>query len=139
MRSNDTVLKLRRFEVNEKQQKVHEIEDMIADFQRSADDLTRQIEIEEETARIHDINHYAYPPYAKAARQRRDNLVSSIVDLEAKAEDARAELTDAQEELRKVEMVEERSLIDHERHGKPQRDRDISDPGKAQQACDPFG
>ena len=82
MRSNDTLLKLRRFEVNEKQQKVNEIEDMIADFQRSADDLKRQIDIEEETARIHDVNHYAYPPFAKAARQRRDNLMSSIADLE---------------------------------------------------------
>ena len=122
------MLKLRRFEVNEKQQKVNEIEDMIADFQRSADDLKRQIEIEEETARIHDINHYAYPPFAKAARQRRDNLMSSIADLDAKAEAARAELAEAKEELRKSEMVEERSHLDHDRGAKT-HGRELPDGG----------
>ncbi len=136
MRSNDTLLKLRRFEVNEKQQKVNEIEDMIADFQRAVDDLKRQIEIEEETARIHDVNHYAYPPFAKAARQRRDNLMSSIADLDAKAEAARAELADAKEELRKSEMVEERSQIDHERGGKS-HNRELPDGVSRSLAFDP--
>jgi flagellar FliJ protein len=117
MRSNDTLLKLRRFEVNEKHQKVIEIETMIADFQRMIDDLSHQIEVEEETSRIRDVNHFSYPPYAKAARKRRDNLRSSIESLEAKAQEARADLAEAQEELRKTEMVEERSLIDHDRGG----------------------
>lgn len=117
MRSHETALKLRRFEVNEKQQKLTEIEVMIEDFQQLVDDLTHQIEVEEETSRIRDVNHFSYPPFAKAARQRRENLNSSIRDLEAKAEDARAELGEAQEELRKIEMLEERSLIDHDRSG----------------------
>jgi flagellar export protein FliJ len=115
MRSNDTLLKLRRFEVNEKHQKVIEIETMIADFQRMIDDLSHQIEVEEETSRIRDVNHFSYPPYAKAARKRRDNLRSSIDSLEAKAKDARADLAEAQEELRKSEMVEERTHVDHDR------------------------
>lgn len=42
MKLNDTLLKLRRFEVNEKQQKVVDIETMIADFRRMADDLNHQ-------------------------------------------------------------------------------------------------
>lgn len=117
MRSNDTLLKLRRFEVNEKHQKVIEIETMIADFQRMIDDLSHQIEVEEETSRIRDVNHFSYPPYAKAARKRRDNLRSSIDSLEAKAKDARADLEESQEELRKSEMVEERTHIDHDRSG----------------------
>jgi flagellar FliJ protein len=122
MRSNDTLLKLRRFEVNEKHQKVLEIETMMADFQRMIDDLTHQIEVEEETSRIRDVNHFSYPPYAKAARKRRDNLYSSIESLEAKAQEARADLSEAQEELRKSEMVEERSLVDHDRGtAKPHR------------------
>lgn len=122
MRSNDTLLKLRRFEVNEKHQKVLEIETMLADFQRMIDDLTHQIEVEEETSRIRDVNHFSYPPYAKAARKRRDNLHSSIASLETKAQEARADLAEAQEELRKSEMVEERSLVDNDRGStKPHR------------------
>jgi flagellar FliJ protein len=124
MRSNDTMLKLRRFEVNEKQQKVNEIESMMADFQRVIDDLSHQIEVEEETSRIRDVNHFSYPPYAKAARKRRDNLRSSIESLEAKAADARAELNEALEELRKGEMLDERSTIEHDRSAHKPHGRD---------------
>lgn len=115
MKSNDTLLKLRRFEVNEKHQKVAEIDVMIADFRRMADDLSHQIKVEEESCGVRDINHFSYPTYAKAARQRRDNLLASIAALEAKLEEAKAQLAEAQEELKKSELVEERSVHDHER------------------------
>ena len=115
MKSNDTLLNLRRFEVNEKRQKVSEIDTMIGDFKRMADDLTHQIKVEEESCGVRDTNHFSYPTYAKAARQRRDNLIASIAALEAKQEEARGQLVEAQEELKKSELVEERSLIDHER------------------------
>lgn len=115
MKSNDTILKLRRFEVNEKQQKIADIELMIVDFKRMADDLGHQIRVEEESCNVRDVNHFAYPTYAKAARQRRENLLASIGDLEAKLGEARAELAESMEELKKSELVEERSLIDHDR------------------------
>lgn len=115
MKSNDTLLKLRRFEVNEKHQKVAEIDVMIADFRRMADDLSHQIKVEEESCGVRDVNHFSYPTYAKAARQRRDNLLASIAALEAKLEEAKAQLVEAQEELKKSELVEERSTHDHER------------------------
>ena len=119
MKSNDTLLKLRRFEVNEKRQKVSEIDTMIGDFKRMADDLTHQIKVEEETCGVRDVNHFSYPTYAKAARQRRDNLLASIAALEAKQEEAKGQLAESLEELKKSELVEERSLIDHDRshHG----------------------
>src|SRR5690606_29444388 len=115
MRTNDTMLKLQRFEANEKQQKVRDIEMMIADFKQLADDLMHQIQIEEEQSRIKDVNHFSYPPFAKAARERRKNLFASIEALEAKLIEARADLAEAMEELRKAEMVQERSLADHDR------------------------
>jgi flagellar protein FliJ len=118
MKTNDTLLKLRRFEVNEKQQKVADIEVMILDFKRMSDDLSHQIKVEEEGCGIRDPKHFAYPTYAKAARQRRENLLASIRDLEAKLEEAKGQLTEANEELKKSELVEERSLIDQDRsHG----------------------
>ncbi len=121
MKSNDSLLKLRRFEANEKQHKVTDIETMIADFRRSAEDLAHQIRVEEETSGVRDVNHFSYPTYAKAARQRRENLLASIRDLEAKLEEARAEHAEAMEELKKSELVEERSLIDHDRSHSPAR------------------
>jgi flagellar protein FliJ len=106
---HEALLKLRRFEANEKRQKVVDIEMMIADFRRMAEDLDHQIRVEQEACGISDVNHFAYPTYAKAAIQRRDNLRSSVSGLEAKLEEAKADLEVAMEELKKSELVEERS------------------------------
>lgn len=107
---HDALIKLRRFEVNEKRQKVGDIEMMIADLKRMADDLDHQIKIEQDACGIHDVNHFAYPTFAKAAIQRRDNLRASVAGLQAKLEEAQAELDEAFEELKKSERAEERSL-----------------------------
>ena len=108
MKSRDAVSRLKRFEVEEKQRKVAEIEMMIGDFSQMAQDLDRQIAIEQERAGVSDTNHYAYPTFAKAAIQRRDKLLASAADLEAKLSAARATLTEAFEELKKIELLEER-------------------------------
>ena len=84
MKSRDAVSRLKRFEVDEKRRKVAEIEAMIGEFNQMAVDLDRQIAIEQERAGVSDTNHYAYPTFAKAAIQRRDNLLASAADLEAK-------------------------------------------------------
>ena len=108
MKSRDAVSRLKRFEVEEKQRKVAEIEAMIGDFSQMAQDLDRQIAIEQERAGVSDTNHYAYPTFAKAAIQRRDNLLASAADLEAKLSAARETLREAFEELKKIELLEER-------------------------------
>ena len=108
MKSRDAVIRLKRFEVEEKRRKVADIEAMIGDFNNMAADLDRQIGIEQERAGISDVNHYAYPTFAKAAIQRRNNLTTSAADLEARLASARAELDEANEDLKKIELLEER-------------------------------
>ena len=97
MKSRDAVIRLKRFEVDEKRRKVADIEAMIGDFNNMAADLDRQIAIEQERAGITDVNHYAYPTFAKAAIQRRNNLTASA-----------AELDEANDDLKKIELLEER-------------------------------
>lgn len=108
MKSRETLIRLRRFEVDEKRQTVVEIESMIDDFKQMASDLDRQIKSEEERAGCSDIKHYAYPTYAKAALTRRDNLHASAQNLVARLDAARDALAEAFEELKKVELLEER-------------------------------
>ena len=108
MKSRDAVSRLKRFEVDEKRRKVAEIETMIGEFNQMAADLDRQIAIEQDRAGVSDTNHYAYPTFAKAAIQRRDNLHASAADLEAKLASAREVLAEAVEELKKFELLEER-------------------------------
>ena len=116
MKSRDTVIRLKRFQVDEKRRQVAQIEAMIAEFERMAADLDREIAVEQERAGIHDPAHFAYPTYAKAARQRRDNLARSVADLKAQLADARAGFDEALEELKKAEALDER---DHGREQAP--------------------
>ncbi len=92
MKSRDALSRLKLFDVEEKQRRVSEIEAMIGDFNQMANDLDRQIAIEQERAGVSDTNHYAYPTFAKAAIQRRDNLLASAADLELKLASARETL-----------------------------------------------
>ena len=108
MKSRDVLIRLKRFEVEEKRRKVVEIETMIGDFNHMATDLDRQIAIEQERAGVSDVNHYAYPTFAKAAIQRRDNLAVSAANLAAKLAAARGDLDEACEELKTIELLEER-------------------------------
>ncbi|MDR4305789.1 flagellar export protein FliJ [Chelatococcus sambhunathii] len=108
MKSRDTLIRLKRFQVDEKRRQVVQIETMIAEFERMASDLDREIQHEQDKAGIHDISHFAYPTYAKAAMTRRDNLKRSADELAGQLSDAQAALGEAFEELKKVELLEER-------------------------------
>ena len=108
MKSRDTLIRLRKFQVDEKHRKVMQIEGMIAEFERMANDLEREIKVEQDRAGIHDPTHFAYPTYAKAAIQRRENLTRSADELRIQLEDAKALLAEAFEELKKVELLDER-------------------------------
>jgi flagellar FliJ protein len=108
MKSRETLIRLKKFQVDERRRKVAQIEAMIAEFERMAADLEREIRVEQERAGIHDPAHYAYPTYAKAAIQRRANLTRSADELKAQLDDAKNALADAFEELKKVELLDER-------------------------------
>lgn len=110
MKSREALIRLRRFQVDEKRQQLAAIEAMIADFERMASELDQQILSEQERTGISDITHFAYPTFAKAAMQRRDNLLASAHDLKDKLQQARDELAEAIEELKKVELIEEREM-----------------------------
>lgn len=108
MKSRDTLIRLKRFNVDEKRRRVAQIEAMIAEFDRMAGDLDREIAAEEQRAGITDLAHFAYPTYARAARGRRDNLIQSAEELKTQLGDAQAELGEAFEALKKVEILQDR-------------------------------
>lgn len=100
MKPTDTLIKAKRFDLEEARRKVMQLETMIAEFERMSGDLLQQIESEETRAGISDPHHYAYPTFARAARQRRDNLLASISDL--------------QERLAEAGDLRDRALADYE-------------------------
>src|SRR6266540_2554489 len=95
MKSRETLIRLKKFQVDERRRRVAQIEIMI----------------EQDRSGIHDPSHFAYPTYAKAAMQRRDNLRRSAQDLKLQLEDAKAALNEAFEEMKKVELLDERDQM----------------------------
>ena len=108
MKSRDSLVRLKRFQVDEKRRRVAQIESMAADFLRIAADLDREIVNEEQKAGIADPLHFAYPTYARAARARRENLVRSAAELKEQLSDAKGQLEEANVELSKAQGLEGR-------------------------------
>jgi flagellar FliJ protein len=108
MKSHEALIRLKTFQVEDKRRKVAQIETMIAEFERMANDLDREIRVEQDRSGIHDPSHYAYPTYAKAALARRENLRHSAEELRTQLEDAKVALQEACDERRKVELLGER-------------------------------
>ena len=130
MKSRETLIRLKKFQVDEKRRRVAQIEGMIADFQRMSVDLEREIQTEQERAGINDPSHFAYPTYAKAAIQRRENLTRSADELRIQLEDAKSLLGEAFEELKKVELLDERDQAREraEENAREQADMDSHRP-----------
>ena len=84
------------------------IESMLAALESMADQLEREVKAEQHHAGIHDPSHFAYPTYAKAAAQRRENLKRSADDLKTELNAGKLALTDALDELQVLELREER-------------------------------
>ena len=108
MKSREGLLRLKRFQVEEKKRQLAQIEMMISEFDKMSADLDSQIAFEEKKAGISDENHFAYPTFAKAAIQRRNNLHGSIGELKDQLAAAELSLNEAVEELAKAEMLDER-------------------------------
>lgn len=108
MKSRENLVRLKQFQVNEKRRQLTQLDTMVAEFDRMASELDAQIAAEEKKAGITDINHFAYPTFAKAARLRRDNLKNSQHDLMQQRRAAEALLVEAETELSKAEMLESR-------------------------------
>lgn len=108
MKSRDTLVRLKKFQADEKRRRVVQLQTMIAEFTRMTNDLDREIGTEEKRANISDPAHFAYPTYARAARVRRDNLMLSLNELREKLEFAQEEAKEAGEEFAKAQSQDAR-------------------------------
>lgn len=119
MKPQDTLARLKRFQVDERRRRVEQIESMVAEFSRIAQELDREVALEEQRAGIFDQSHFAYPTYARAARTRRDNLNRSAEELRAQLDEARRNLEEAVQDLGKSQAHDLRDKV-HEPMPEPQ-------------------
>lgn len=108
MKSRDSLTRLKAFQVAEKRRQLQQLQLMMSEFERMAGELENQISVEEKKAGITDPTHFAYPTFAKAARQRADNLQNSIRELKVQQDAAELALEEAVADHAKAAALEER-------------------------------
>ena len=118
MKSRDSALRAKRFEVAEKARKAEDLLSMTRDFENMAGDLERQIHTEEERTGVRDANHFSYSMFAKAATLRRNKLLVSVADLKSQLDEALVAHDAAREALSALEADEARDV---RHHGKVER------------------
>lgn len=129
MKSRESLIRLHRFQVDEKRRQVADLEAMIADFRRMEQDLEHQITTEQERSGITDVTHFAYPTFAKAAMDRRQNLLASIEELDAQLVEAKEEFSESYSELKKYELMQEKDVDRRRGEASALEQRELDDIG----------
>ncbi|MFD1328244.1 flagellar export protein FliJ [Mycoplana ramosa] len=108
MKPRESLVRLKEFQVKEKRRQLSQLQMMMSEFERMSKELESQIAIEEKKSGISDPSHFAYPTFAKAARQRADNLLVSIRELKVQQDAAEIALEEVEAEYAKAAALEER-------------------------------
>ena len=110
MKSRESLVRLKEFQLKEKRRQLKQLQMMMGEFERMAKELDNQIQYEEKKSGIADPNHFAYSTFAKAARQRSDNLQVSIKELKIQQDAAETSVEELQADFDKASAIEERDL-----------------------------
>jgi hypothetical protein len=89
----------RRIEIDDTRQRIAQMEAIIADFDRTANELEGWIRAEQNRTRIHDPAHFAYSTFAIAMTRRRDALKRSRETLMRSIDELKRQLADADASL----------------------------------------
>ncbi|KEG17026.1 flagellar export protein FliJ [Bartonella bacilliformis] len=105
MKPRESVVQLKMFQARGRRREIAQLEMMIKEFERIMTDLEAQIIDEERKSGNSDTNHFAYSTFARAARQRCDNITNSIRDLQLQKENAEATLCEIETELQRIKIL----------------------------------
>ncbi len=104
------LIRIQKWKLDEKRRVVSDLENLLASFSAQLEKLNKDQVREQEIAREDPDAGILYAGYAEAAKRRRENLFASIEDTEQKIEEAREEIAEAFQELKKFEISEENRL-----------------------------
>ncbi|WP_025898306.1 hypothetical protein [Sneathiella glossodoripedis] len=110
MAGMQNLIRVHKWKLDEKRREVTDLENLLENFNAQLTKLNQEQVKEQELASNDPEAALLYANYAKAATLRRENLMNSIQDMEAKIEVARSEMAEAFQELKKYEISEENRI-----------------------------
>src|SRR5882757_9379670 len=107
MNRTDTLLRLKRFRVDEMKRRIASIDAMKADLERKLTDLDDNVAREKLRAGDSDIGRLAFPSFLRSIETRRENLRTTLKEIEREYMAAQADLANAFQELKSLEIATE--------------------------------
>jgi flagellar export protein FliJ len=107
MKRTNTLIRLRRFRVDELKRRLATLDGMKADAERKLADLEDSVTREKQRAGDSDIGRLAFPSFLRSIETRRENLRETLKDLERERVQAQDELTAAFQDLKALEFATE--------------------------------
>ena len=107
MKRGDTLIRLRRFRVDEMKRRMATLDGMKADAERKLADLEDSVARERQRAGDSDIGRLAFPSFLRSIETRRENLRATLREIERERVTAQADLNAAFQDLKSLEFATE--------------------------------
>jgi len=107
MKRSDSLLRLKRFRVDEMKRQMATLDSMKLDAERKLSDLEDSVVRERQRAGDSDIGRLAFPSFLRSIEVRRENLRATLKDIERERAIAQAELNVAFQDLKSLEFAAE--------------------------------
>jgi flagellar FliJ protein len=107
MNRTDTLLRLKRFRVDETKRRIAAIDAMRTDLERKLADLDDNVAREKQRAGDSDIGRLAFPSFLRSIDARRENLRNTLKEIEREYASAQIDLNTAFQDLKALEFANE--------------------------------
>ena len=107
MKRTNTLIRQRRFRVDDLKRRLATLDAMQADVERKLADLEDRVAREKQRAGDSDIGRLAFPSFLKSIEGRRENLRATHKDIERERAQAQEDLTSAFQDLKALEFATE--------------------------------
>jgi flagellar FliJ protein len=107
MKKQDTLLRLRRFRVDDFKRRMATLDGMKADVEKKLADLEDGVARERQRAGDSDIGRLAFPSFLKSIEIRREKLRETLNDIERERAACQTELATAFQDLKSLEFAAE--------------------------------
>jgi flagellar export protein FliJ len=105
MKRGDTLMRLKRFRVDDLKRRLATLDGMKADLERKLADLEESVARERQRANDSDIGRLAFPSFLRSIETRRENLRATLKEIERERETVQADLTAAFQDLKSLELA----------------------------------
>ena len=107
MKRRESLLRLKRFRVEDLKRRIATLDEMKADLERKLADLDDSVTRERTRAYDSDISRLAFPSFLQSIDVRRKNIRTTMADLDREREQQQNELNAASQDLKAFEAAEE--------------------------------